>query len=78
MGVTICSVNQIKFPMVLRTESSGICGQRRPRSACASLTESLDATKCMTAEQRPGLYFARAQDDLNQRILRMFGFTLFA
>ena len=43
--------------------SSGICGQRRPRSACASaqadqglhclLTESLDTTKCMNGEQQP-------------------------
>ena len=41
--------------------SSGICGQRRPRSACASaqsdqglpcpLTESLDPTECMNVEQ---------------------------
>ena len=43
--------------------SSGICGQRRPRSACAStqsdqglyssLTESLDTTECMNGEQSP-------------------------
>ena len=43
--------------------SSGICEQRRPRSACASsqsdqglrcpLTESLDNIKCMNAEQIP-------------------------
>ena len=54
--------------------SSGICGQRRPRSAWASaqsdqglhclLTESLDATECINGEQQPG-YFGHAQDDLN-------------
>ena len=42
--------------------SSGICGQRRPRSDCASaqsdqgphclLTESSDTTECMNGEQR--------------------------
>ena len=41
--------------------SPGICGERRPRSACASaqsgqgvycpLTESLDTTECMNGEQ---------------------------
>ena len=29
----------------------------------------LDSTKCMNGEQRLGLYFAHAQDDLNMRIL---------
>ena len=29
------------------------------------LTESLDITECMNGEQRPGRYFADAQDDLN-------------
>ena len=62
--------------------SSGMCGQRRPRSACASaqsdqglhcpLTESLDTIECMNGEQKPGWYLAHAQDDLNLRILRMF------
>ena len=43
---------------------SSICGQRRPRSACASaqtdqglrcpLTESLDTTECINGEQIPG------------------------
>ena len=43
---------------------SEICGQRRPRSACASalsdqdlhrpLTESLDTAECMNGEQMPG------------------------
>ena len=50
--------------------SSGICGQRRPRSTCASaqsdqslhcqLTESLDTTECMNGEQSLGSYFAHA------------------
>ena len=50
--------------------SSGICGQRRPRSACASAqsdqglrfpqTESVDTIECMNREQRPGWYFAHA------------------
>ena len=62
--------------------SVGICGQRRPRLACASaqsdqglhclLTESLDTTECMNAEQSSELYFAHEQGDLNLRILRMF------
>ena len=62
--------------------SSGICGERRPKSACAFaqsdqglhclLTELLDTTECMHGEQRPGCYFAHAHDDLNLRILRMF------
>ena len=59
-----------------------ICRQQRPRSACAStqsdqgihylLTESLDTTECLSGWQRPGSYFAHAQDDLNLRILLMF------
>ena len=31
-----------------------------------------DTTECMNGEQRPGCYFAHAQDDLNLHILRMF------
>ena len=60
---------------------SGICGQRGPRSACASaqsdqslhgpLTESLDTTGSMSDEQRPGFNFAHAQDCMNIRILRL-------
>ena len=44
--------------------SSGMCGQRRPRSACTSvqsdlglccpLTESVDTTECIHGEQMPG------------------------
>ena len=44
--------------------SSGICGQRWPRSACASaqsdqglhcsITESLDTIECLNGEQMPG------------------------
>ena len=57
--------------------SSGICVQRKPRSDCVSadfhcpLTISLDTTECVNGEQRPGLYFARAQDDLYLLNLRM-------
>ena len=57
-------------------------GQRSPRSDCAlaqsdqglhcPLTESLDTTECMNGEQRHGLYYAHAQDDLNMRFLRIF------
>ena len=64
---------------------SGICGQRRPRSACASaqsdqglqspLKVSLDTTECMYGEQRPGWYFAHAQGDLNMCIFRMLEAT---
>ena len=36
------------------------------------LTELLGTTECMNGEQRPGWYFAHAQDDLNRRILCLF------
>ena len=59
--------------------SSGICGQRRPRSVCASaqsdqgihcpLTEALATSECMNRERRPGWYFAHAQDNPNLRNL---------
>ena len=32
------------------------------------LAESLDTTECMNGEQRPGLDFKHAQDDLNPRM----------
>ena len=35
-----------------------------------ALTQSLGTTECMNGRQRPGLCFARAEDDL--RILRLF------
>ena len=51
--------------------TSGICGQRRPRSACASaqsdqglrcpLTESLDTIECMNGEQMPGWNFTHVR-----------------
>ena len=53
--------------------SSGICGQRRPGSACASaqsdqglccpLTESLDTVECINGEQMPGWDFVHARDE---------------
>ena len=36
------------------------------------LTESLSTTKYMNGEQRSRRYFAYAQDNLHQRLLRMF------
>ena len=52
------------WAVLCQNMSSGICGHRRPRSACASaqsdqglhcpLTESFDTTECMNGEQRPG------------------------
>ena len=52
------------WALLYENVSSGICRQRRPISACASLqsdqglhcplTESLGATECMNREQRPG------------------------
>ena len=58
-----------------------ICGQQRHRSAWASAqsdqglhcprTSSLNTTKWMTEEQRPGWYFLHAQNELNLCILRM-------
>ena len=60
--------------------SSGICGQRRPRSACASaqsdldvrcsLPESLDTIECINRGQMPGWDFPHTWD-LNLYILRM-------
>ena len=51
--------------------SSGVSGQRRPRSTCTSvqsdqglqclLIESLDTTECMKVEKRLEWYFAHAQ-----------------
>ena len=70
----------IKWAALCENISSGICGQRRPRSACASalsdqglhcpLKESLDTTECINGEQMPGSYFAHAQNDANTHILR--------
>ena len=70
----------MKWASPCENVSSWKNGQWRPRSACASaqsdqglhcpLTEPLDTTECMTGEQRPGCYFAHAQDDVNMRILR--------
>ena len=53
--------------------SSGIFGQPRPRSPCAScpLKESLDTKECINGEQKPGWDFAHVQDDVNLHILRM-------
>ena len=61
--------------------SSGICGQRRPRSACASAqsdqglrcpqTESLNTIECFNGEQMPGRDFAHVKDIVNLHILRM-------
>ena len=52
---------------------SGICGQRRLRSACASaqsnqrlhcpLTESVDTIKCINGEQKLGRVLAHAQNE---------------
>ena len=39
------------------------------------LTELLDTTECMDREQRPGWYFAHAQDAVSLRILHMFDGT---
>ena len=67
--------------------SSGICGQRRPRSAYASaqsdqglhcpLTELLNTTEYVNGEQMPGCYFAHAQADLNTHFahVRMYFFA---
>ena len=51
-------------------------GPDQPASADQGIhclqTESLDTTICMNGEQRPQWYIARAQDDLNLHILRMY------
>ena len=60
---------------------SGICGQRTPRWACASVqsdhglrcpqTKSLDTIKCFTREQMPGWDFAHVQGDVNPQSMLM-------
>ena len=52
----------------MRKHVFGICGQQRPRSACAftqsdqdlhfSLTESRDTIECINGQQIPGGHFA--------------------
>ena len=59
----------------MRNVSSGICGHRRPRSACASAqsdlgircpqTESPDTTDRFNEEQMPGRDCAHVQDNMN-------------
>ena len=73
-----CAISGIKWAVPCENVSSGICGQRRSKSACASaqsdqglpcpLPESLDTTECMNGKQRPEWYFARAQVDLNRHL----------
>ena len=58
----------------MRERVFGHMRQRRLRSAYAS-AQSDQSRHCPLTkqlEQRPGCYFAYAQDDLNQRILRIF------
>ena len=60
----VSSFNSFIWAVLCKNVSSGIYGQQRPRSACASaqsdqglcceLTELLDDTECMNEEQRPG------------------------
>ena len=61
--------------IMLAAQYMGICIHWKPRSTCTYAqsnqsfhylqTESLDTTECMNGEQRPGWYFAHAEDDLN-------------
>ena len=61
--------------------SSDICGQRRPRSNCASTQsdqglrcsqiESLTTTECFNEEQMPEWGFAHVRDNVNPHISRM-------
>ena len=62
-GGTYIRVNNlqiVKWVAPCENVSTGICGQRRPRSAqsdqglCCPLTESVDTTECINGEQRPG------------------------
>ena len=65
----------------MQKESSDICGQQRPRSACASaqsdqglhypLTESFDILQNITIASQGTDDFANVQD-VNSHILRMF------
>ena len=87
--ISQCKINiAFKWAAPCANVSSGICGQGRPSSACASaqsdqglpcpLTESLDTVECINGEQMTELYFAHAHDDLNLRILHMFEGTFSA
>ena len=70
----------------IRNVSSDNGGQQRTSSTCSSKQcdkglhcpqiKSLDTKECMNGVQRPGRYFAHAQDDLNMRILRMLEGTV--
>ena len=61
--------------------TSGICGQRRPRSACASAqsdqslrcpqTESFDAIDVSVEKMKSGWDFTHEQEDVNPHTLRM-------
>ena len=63
MATAVLDFNITVYIGRAKNVSSGICGQRRPRSDCASaqsdqglrcpLTDSLNTTECMNAEQRP-------------------------
>ena len=62
--------------------SSGICGQRMPRSACAFAqsdqgfrcpqTESLETKECFNGEQMPGWDCTFVHWDMNPHVIRMF------
>ena len=63
----------MEFAVSNKTVSSGICGQRRPRSVCVSaqsnqglhypLTESLDTIKCINLEKMSGYESAHARNE---------------
>ena len=62
--IDYCAKTMSYGPGHAKNVFSGICGQRRPRSACASAqsdqghrcpqTESLDTIECINGEQMPG------------------------
>ena len=74
---TVCLQNNCAAPC--ENGSSGICGQRRPRSDCACaqsdqdlhnpLTESLDTSECMNREQDLDETLHMHRMDLNLCIL---------
>ena len=75
----------IKWAELCKNLSSGICGQQRPRSDCASvqsdqglrcpLTESCDIIECINGELMPRSDFAHARMTLNLCILCTFDDT---
>ena len=73
---SIYSIVLNELGRAIKNVPSGICGQRRLRSDCASAQSDqglhCSLTETLNEEQISGWNFVRAQDDLHLRILRTF------